>query len=136
MVTTPNPVLNPGVGVSLAANGTAWQALSDRNSTTNFEPVDTVEVLEKVAAMPMTTWKYKHDSSTRYMGVMSQDLYDAFELGEGDKTINTLVADGVQIAAIQGLNLKLEEKVKEIEGLKKKQAALEAKMARLEKLLD
>ncbi|MGJ8642142.1 MAG: tail fiber domain-containing protein [Luteolibacter sp.] len=123
------------VGVTLAPNGTAWQVLSDRESKTDFKTVDTVAVLEKVAAMPMTSWKYKHDSDTRYMGVMAQDLYDAFELGEGDKTINTLVADGVQIAAIQGLNQKLEQKVQEIDGLKKKQAALEAKMERLEKLL-
>ena len=133
--TSSRPVEFPNAGVTLAPNGTAWQALSDRGSKTDFEEVDTVAVLEKVAAMPMTTWKYKHDSKTRYMGVMSQDLYDAFELGEGDKTINTLVADGVQIAAIQGLNLKLEQKVQEIDGLKKKQAALEAKMDRLEKLI-
>lgn len=139
LYTTQDPVLNPGAGVSLPAGATAWLSLSDRNSKTDFEEVDTVAVLEKVASMPMTTWKYKHDEETRYMGVMSQDLFGAFELGQNDTTINGLVADGVQMAAIQGLNKKLNEKLEskdsEIQGLKEKQAELEAKLDRIEKLL-
>ena len=139
LYTDRDPVLNPGAGVSLPPGATAWLSLSDRNSKTAFEEVDTVAVLEKVASMPMTTWKYKHDEETRYMGVMSQDLYGAFELGQNNKTINSLVADGVQMAAIQGLNKKLNEKLEfkdsEIQGLKEKQAVLEAKLDRIEKLL-
>ena len=43
------------------------------------------------------------------MGVMAEDLYAAFGLGHDEKRIDTLNADGVQMAAIQGLNIKLEK---------------------------
>ena len=42
------------------------------------------------------------------MGAMAQDFRAAFGLGETELGINTLDADGVALAAIQGLNAKLE----------------------------
>jgi hypothetical protein len=39
---------------------------------------------------------------------MAQDFAAAFGLGENDTTIATIDADGVALAAIQGLNQKLE----------------------------
>lgn len=38
------------------------------------------------------------------MGPMAQDFKGAFGLGDDDKTINTLAADGVVVAAVQGLH--------------------------------
>ena len=40
---------------------------------------------------------------------MAQDFYAAFAVGPDDKHIATVDADGVALAAIQGLNQKLEE---------------------------
>jgi len=45
---------------------------------------------------------------------MARDFHAAFGLGESEKRINTVDADGVALAAIQGLNQKLEEKDREI----------------------
>jgi dTDP-4-amino-4,6-dideoxygalactose transaminase len=42
------------------------------------------------------------------MGVMAQDFYAAFGIGEDERHITTIDADGVAFAAIQGLNEKLE----------------------------
>ncbi len=42
------------------------------------------------------------------MGPMAQDFYTAFGLGRGDPTITSVAPDGVALAAIQGLNEKLE----------------------------
>ena len=46
------------------------------------------------------------------MGPMAQDLYAAFSLGESDTGIDTIDADGVARAAIQGVNQKLEKELK------------------------
>ncbi len=41
---------------------------------------------------------------------MAQDFYAAFEFGNDDKTIPSMDRDGVALAAIQGLNAKVESK--------------------------
>ena len=41
------------------------------------------------------------------MGPMAQDSHAAFGLGDSDRRIVTVDADGVALAAIQGLNAKL-----------------------------
>jgi len=52
------------------------------------------------------------------MGPMAQDLYAAFGLGSSDKAINSVDADGIALAAIQGLHQRLQEKDKEIKELR------------------
>ena len=99
-----------GVGVSLAASGTSWASLSDSNSKTDFETIKPREILSKVAAMPVTSWHYKHDLHRRYIGPMAQDFHAAFGLGSDDKTISTLDSDGVMYAAIQGLVEELQDR--------------------------
>jgi hypothetical protein len=91
----------------LTVNGTFVSA-SDRNLKENFEPVNSREVLEKVAAMPVSKWNYKADPESRHLGPMAQDFYAAFGIGPDDKHITTIDADGVALAAIQGLNQKVE----------------------------
>ncbi|MGP8240136.1 MAG: peptidase S74, partial [Limisphaerales bacterium] len=44
-----------------------------------------------------------------HLGPMAQDFYAAFSLGADDKHITTIDEGGVALAAIQGLNQKLEE---------------------------
>jgi hypothetical protein len=103
----------PTAGVRLASGGSSWMNLSDRNSKTNCVPVDGRQILEKVAALPIATWNYKsQDKSIRHIGPMAQDFHAAFRVGEDDKHITSVDADGVALAAIQGLNEKLEEQLK------------------------
>jgi len=56
---------------------------------------------------------------------MAQDFYSAFNVGMDDKHISMVDADGVALAAIQGLNQKLNEKVTEIGELKSRLERLE-----------
>src|SRR5208337_118386 len=114
-------------GAQLAAGTTSWTALSDRNAKKNFQPVDTVAVLDKLAAIPIQQWNYKweKDSDVPNIGPMAQDFIHAFYPGRDDKGISTLEFDGVELAAIQGLNQKLNEKDAEIQELKSRLAALE-----------
>jgi len=124
---------NATAGAELAPGSGSWSMLSDRNAKENFIPANGREILEKVAALPLATWNYKaQDKSIRHLGPMAQDFKAAFNLGENHTTITTVDADGVALAAIQGLNQKLEEQ------LKIKDAHIEAlqrRMERLEKLL-
>jgi len=117
---------------------------SDRNAKENFQPVDPRAVLEKVAALPLQEWNYRADAAqTKHLGPMAQDFHAAFGLnGDDDKHIATVDADGVALAAIQGLNQKMEAKTRELgarsEELEARSRKLEAEnaelKARLEKL--
>lgn len=49
----------------------------------------------------------------KHIGPMAQDFRAAFGLGEIPTAIATVDADGVALAAIQGLNQKLEEQVRD-----------------------
>ncbi len=92
---------------------------SDRNLKENIKPVDPEEILSKVVQMPISTWNYNYDQDAiPHMGPMAQDFYQAFRLGLDDKTIAAMDKDGVALAAIQGLNKKLETKDKAISKLK------------------
>lgn len=122
--TTDSVLTNTNHGVILLPNTTAWTALSDRESKTDFQSIKPREVLANLAAMPVTSWKYKHDPSRRYIGPTAQDFMNAFHLGDNDKGINTLDADGVTFAAIQGL----------VEELKERDKAMAERDAKIEKL--
>jgi hypothetical protein len=83
--------------------------LSDRNAKENFTAANSREILDKVAALPMATWNYKaQGAGVRHLGPLAQDFHAAFGLGESDRTITSVDADGVALAAIQGLNQKVE----------------------------
>ncbi|HXC34752.1 MAG TPA: tail fiber domain-containing protein, partial [Candidatus Acidoferrales bacterium] len=89
------------------ANGVALT--SDRNAKENFRPLDPRTVLAKVAALPITEWNYKTSQNLEHMGPMAQDFHAAFGLnGSDDKHISVVDEGGVALAAIQGLNEKLE----------------------------
>ena len=106
--------------------GVTIHAISDRNAKKNFQSVDTVAVLEKLAAIPIERWNYKweKDGDVPHLGPMAQDFKGAFYPGRDDKTISSLEFDGVALAAVQGLNRKLEEKDAEIQALKQSVAEL------------
>lgn len=122
-------------GVKLACGGGSWTAISDRNAKTAVYPVNGREVLEKVAAMPLNTWQYKAQGPKyRHMGPMAQDFYAAFHLGESDTGIDTIDADGVALAAIQGLYAELNEKNREIVALRSELETQKSHVAALESL--
>ena len=51
----------------LTVNGT-FVSTSDRNKKEHFAAVNRREVLDKVAALPITSWNYKQLTGTRHMG--------------------------------------------------------------------
>lgn len=130
-------VLNPvfpiqhSSGARLTGAG-VWSNASDRNLKDNITPVDPSDVLARVVSMPVAAWNYKVEGKdVQHIGPMAQDFKSAFGLGDSDKVIATVDADGVALAAIQGLNKKLEAKDAELAALRARLAALEEKLARM-----
>jgi len=125
---TPGRVIEVYNGAYLSDGG-AWTDTSDRDAKENFEPVDPKEILERVAALPVTRWNYRsEDETVQHLGPVAQDFHEAFGLGADDKHIAGLDSGGVALAAIQGLNLKLQEKQEEVVQLKQRLEALEKKL--------
>jgi hypothetical protein len=137
---------NPTAGVTLTAGGGSWSSISDRALKENFRILDGREVLHRLSLIPITEWNYKaQDTSIRHIGPMAQDFYAAFGLGESNRHISTIDADGIALLSIQALyelslekEKKIEQLTKEIEMLraadaKKSQEITELK-ARLEAL--
>jgi hypothetical protein len=110
-------------------NGGSWGCSSDRNVKENFQPVDGRDVLQKLIAVPITTWNaIGADPTVRRMGLMAQDFYAAFGLGDDDTVITTGDVDGVALASIQGLYSIVQAQDAQI-------ADLEARLAVLERLV-
>lgn len=123
-------------GVQVAAGGSSWAVISDRNKKENFRSLDGEDVLKKLRAIPVTSWQYKDevDRTTRHIGPMAQDFQKAFKLTTDDKTINMSDIDGVNFAAVRALEARtaklqaeLDAKTKLINELAARLAALEAK---------
>jgi hypothetical protein len=93
-------------------------------------------VLAKVAALPISRWNFKELPGADHFGPMAQDFHAAFGLnGRDDRHIATVDADGVALAAIQGLNQKLDEKSAEVETLKQQNFELLRRLEWLEQKL-
>lgn len=123
-------VTQANTGVTMAANAGSWSSLSDRRLKTAIAPIDTGAVLDRLMAMPLTSWSYIAQGTTvRHVGPMAQDFAAAFGLGENDTTISTIDADGIALAAIQGLNRRL---TTENADLRARLEALEARFAAME----
>jgi len=104
---------------------TSFQVISDRNVKTDFEPVNGQELLDRVEALPISSWAFKNDEQKlRHVGPTAQDFHDAFQLnGEDDTHINLTDIAGVSLAAIKQLNTELKRKDAEIAELKAQYAS-------------
>jgi trimeric autotransporter adhesin len=112
---------------------------SDRNLKENFLPVSAEGILVKVAALPISRWNFRNDKAVEHIGPMAQDFHSAFNVGPDDRHITTVDEGGVALAAIQGLNQKLEEtqqavktKDSEIQSLKQQNELLAVRFEELE----
>jgi hypothetical protein len=125
-------VISTSTGARLTAGG-AWTNASDRALKTGVAAVDGADVLARLAQVPVSTWSYTaEDASVRHMGPMAQDFHAAFGLGSDDRSIATVDADGVALAAIQALAAQNASQQAQIDALRQQNAALEARLAALE----
>jgi hypothetical protein len=122
--------------VTLASGGGSWSSISDRNVKRNIEPVDSLRLLERLSKVPIATWNYEsQDPAIRHIGPMAQDFHAAFAVGEDERYITAIDADGVALAAIQGLHSLVEDRDCRIAELEHVNAELESRLERLEVLI-
>jgi hypothetical protein len=103
---------------NLTIKGTLTER-SDRDAKRDIMPVDAESVLSRVAALPITTWRYKDDpSDALHLGPMAQDFHAAFGFGADERHISPRDAASVALAAIKALAERLQQRDAEIAELK------------------
>jgi ABC-type xylose transport system substrate-binding protein len=116
----------------LSNGSSGWICASDRNLKNEITPVDGLSVLKQVVELPVATWSFRTVPGVRHVGPMAQDFMAAFHLGNDNKMISAMDANGVALAAIQGLaqvqketDARLAAKDAEIAALKLRLAVVE-----------
>ncbi|UOQ53532.1 tail fiber domain-containing protein [Hymenobacter cellulosivorans] len=144
-------------GVTIAANGSSWETVSDSTKKERLVLADGNQFLARINRMRLGSWNYRglDPATTRHYGPMAQDFHAAFgrdaigTIGT-DTTINQADFDGVNLIAIQALyrrvlqleaaNARLQEQVKQLQtrqpgpagSTPATAAALEERLRRLE----
>lgn len=115
---------------------------SDRNRKEKIDPINYTDILEALKDMPVYEWQFKKDTR-RHIGPMAQDFHKAFQLGDDDKVIAAIDADGIAMAAIkaqQEIIDRQEEKLNfqksEIIILKEQLLEIKARMIKIDKKLE
>ena len=136
-------ILQAGNGIVLGTNGntliisTQPGVPSDRNIKTDFAPLNAENILARVAALPMTSWRYTNESAgVRHVGPMAQDFRAAFGLGHDDKFIEFVDEEGVALTAIQALNDKIKEQKAELDQKQNEITELKQRLEKVEQFIN
>ena len=106
---------------------------SDQNAKEVISRIDPREVLNQLASLPLSTWRYQGEpDSVKHLGPMAQDFAAVFGLGDSNQHIHVADAQGVALAAIQALVGKLREQERELDRQRGIIDRLEQQLARLE----
>jgi hypothetical protein len=89
--------------------------------------VDGRDVLQRLVSLPVQRWNFASEgASVVHMGPMAQDFSAVFAVGADNTHIATVDADGVALAAIQGLYGMVRERDARIGALEHRLVAVEA----------
>ena len=118
-------LITTSAGTARLTQAGVWTNNSSQATKTDFMPVDARAVAARVATLSLQEWRYKEEPpSVRHIGPTSEDFYAAFGLGDSAESIGTVDADGVALAAIQGLFQMVIEQQEKIEALENRLAAV------------
>jgi hypothetical protein len=122
-------------GCTLTSGASGWSCTSDRRLKSDIEAVDGLDVLNRVVALPVARWSFSSVPGIAHMGPMAQDFHAAFNLGDDETRLAPMDVQGVALAAIQGLNAKLEARLAEVRTERQAQAAEIAELKRAVEVL-
>ena len=105
----------PAVTVAGAAQTTVR---SDRALKEQISVIDPSAVLDGVTRIEISRWSYTGEPSVRHIGPMAQDFAAAFSVGNDDRHIHAVDANGVALASIQALRGLIDRQAEEIRGLR------------------
>ncbi len=127
----------PTAGVQLNAGGSSWNVVSDRNRKEAFAELDGEALLGRLAALPVTTWRYKaeDDQTVRHVGPMAQDWHRLVSaplgLNADSLTINQGDFDGINLAGVVALEARTGQLAAENAARREELGALRAERASL-----
>ncbi|HUQ48389.1 MAG TPA: tail fiber domain-containing protein [Gemmatimonadaceae bacterium] len=131
-----NAVISTSTGALLSTSG-VWTNNSDVNRKHLFKPVSGDDILNRLRALPITTWSYKIDpDSIQHIGPMAQDFKSAFGMGDAATSIGTIDADGVALAGVKALDARTISQDRRIKTLEQENAELKRRLEKLEAALD
>jgi hypothetical protein len=123
-------------GLTVTGGCTGCTISSDQSLKSNFSAINPRLVLDRLAALPIKAWNYKRDEpSVRHIGPMAQDFRAAFNLGLDDKHIDMVDANGVTMAAIQGLYQQNQELIGKVEQQSRQITGLQARLNQMERTM-
>jgi hypothetical protein len=121
-----------GSNRSGSGNSGGGSFFSDRNLKENFDVVDNRSILERVKDLPLATWNYKdQDPAVRHIGPMAQDFAAAFGVGDDNRRINIVDANGVTLASIQALYQMAQQQATQLKTLQQQLEELKAENQKL-----
>lgn len=104
---------------------------SDVARKQDLSPVDPAAILKAVKKMEINTWAYRRSPGAKHIGPTAQEFHRAFGLGNDDTMIAAVDADGVALAAVQGLANELTEKDLRLAAIERRNERLEEQNAEL-----
>lgn len=116
-----------GLGTLIGAGTKAYQVFSCEDLKEDKEPIDAEFVVEKIEKMPpVEAWKYKDgvEDSGHHIGPYAGDMHAAFgdKVAPGAAGLDLVSANGINMAAIQGLAKKMRKLEGRVAGLALKKA--------------
>lgn len=122
---TNTPTAKLDVNGDVLVHGTIAQ-LSSRSAKERFVAVDGAGVLEKLAALPISTWNYiGAGAADRHLGPVAEDFHAAFGLGASDHFVAPTDVAGVALASVQALQQQVHERDARIDALESRLRELE-----------
>jgi len=118
-------------GVQLAASGSSWSVVSDRNAKEDFVDIDAEAVLQRMAQLPLSTYHYiDGEAGVRHVGPMAQDwqrlVSGPLGLNADSTVINQGDFDGINLAGVVALEARTRQQAERIAALEGEVAALRA----------
>ncbi|MFD3336827.1 tail fiber domain-containing protein [Streptomyces sp. NPDC058700] len=103
----------------------------DSTAVTPVGAVNGFTVLETVAALPVSTWRYLWEpDDVRHLGPMAQDWHAAFGFNRDDTRIPVVDGLGVALVCIQALHRHVEELQAEVTRLRETTAVAPSEAGR------
>ena len=89
-------------------NAGAFSNPSDRNLKENFRDLNGEDILGKINDLNIQSWNYKSQGTNiTHIGPVAQDFYQAFHLGDSNKSISTIDPAGIALVGVQALSKRM-----------------------------
>jgi len=128
-----DPGAQPTMDVAGSIRATNVMFSSSRELKTDFQAIDAGDVLNRVSQLEMSSWRYKQGSPGKHIGPIAEDFEQVFGLGTDGKTISVVDANGIALAAIQGLYAEVQKRDRAIESLAAQVAELRGQVDTISK---